>query len=130
MGSDKAMTCFGDEKYTESGSPMSQGEGTPRSRTGIPNSSRSHRSLLPFSEPPFSSWSSPLLLGDLCCYIFLSSIHPPPTLISHPCLSSSAHPIGHSFWRSVSCCDPHRPIQGSHPHQWGQGVSYGYLIWR
>ena len=50
----------------------------------------------------------PLDRGDLCCYIFLSSVHPPPTLISHPCLSLSAHPIGHSFWRSVSCCGPYR----------------------
>ena len=51
----------------------------------------------------FLSLGLPLLLGrppdrgDLCCYIFLSSVHPPPTLVSHPCLSSSAHPIGHSF---------------------------------
>ena len=48
--------------------------------------------------------------GDLCCYIFLSSVHPSPTLVSHPCLSSSACPIGHSFWCSVSCCGPHRPV--------------------
>ena len=84
---------------------------------------------LPVSGPPSSS-SPPLSLGDLCCYIFLSSVHPPPTLVSHPCLSSSACPISHSFWRSVSCCGPHRPVQGSHPHQWGHGVSCGYLIWR
>ena len=51
-----------------------------------------------------------LALGDLCCYIFLSSIYPPPTLVSHPCLSSSARPIGHSFWRSMSCGGPHRPV--------------------
>ena len=38
---------------------MSQEEGTPRSRTGIPNPSRSHRSLLPFSRPPSSSWPPP-----------------------------------------------------------------------
>ena len=105
------------------------------------NPSRSHRSLLPFSGPPYSSWSSlfffappssapHLLLGDLCCYIFLSSIHPPPTLVSHLCLSSSARPIGHSFWCSVSCCGPHCSVQGSHPHQWGKGVSCGYLIRR
>ena len=59
----------------------------------------------------------PPALGDLYCYIFFSSVHPPTTLVSHPCLSSSARPIGHSFWRSVSCCDPHRPVQRSHPHQ-------------
>ena len=106
---------------------------TPRLGTGIPNSSRSNRILLPFSGPPSSSWPSlPPSLGDLCCYIFLSSVHLPPTLVSHPCLSSSARPIGHSFWRFVSCCSPHCSVQGSHPHQWGQGVSWGYLIrrWR
>ena len=119
LGYDEATVCFWGEKHTESGGPTSQGERTPRSRTEIPNSSRSHRSLLPFSGPLSSSWPSPLLLGDLCCYIFLSSVHPPPTLVSHPCLSSSARPISHSFWCSVSCCGPHRPVQGSHPHQWG-----------
>ena len=130
LGFDKATACFGGKEHTESDGPASQGEGTPRSRMGIPNRSRSHVSLLPFSGPPSSSWSSPLSLGDLCCYIFLFSVHLPPTLVNHPCLSSSAHPIGHSFWRSVSCCGPHYSVQGSHPHQWGQGVSCGYLIWR
>ena len=79
------------------------------------------------------SWPSSFsFLGDLSCYILLSSAHPPPTLINHPCLSSSARPIGHSLRRSVSCCGPYRPVQGSHPHQCGQGVSCGYLIrrWR
>ena len=72
----------------------------------------------------------PLLLGDLLCYISFSLVHPPPTLISHPCLYLSARPIGRSFWRSVSCCGPDRTVQGSRPHQWGQGVSCGYLIRR
>ena len=87
------------------------------------------RSLSPFFGP---SSSSPVLpaLGDLCCYISLSSVHPPPTLVSHPCPYSSARPISHYFWRSVSCCGPHRTIQGSHLHQWGQGISCGYLIRR
>ena len=91
-----------------------------------------HRSLFPFSGPPSSSWPSPLplALGDLCCYIFLSSVHHPPTLVSHQCLSSNARPIGHSFWRSVGCCGSHRTVQESHPHQWGQGVNCGYLIRR
>ena len=99
---------------------------------GIPNPSRSHRSLIPFSRPLSSSWPSPLSLDDLCCYIFLSFVHLLPTLVSHLCLSSSARPIGHSFWRSVSCYGPHCSVQGSHPYQWGQGVSCGYLIrrWR
>ena len=77
------------------------------------NSSRSRRSLRPVSGP--------ISLGGLCCYLFLSSVHPPPTLVSHPCLSSSARPLSHSFWRSVSYCGPHRPVQGSHPHQRGSG---------
>ena len=81
------------------------------------NPSRSRRSLPPISGPP-SSFCAPSL-GGLCCYLFPSSVHPPPTLVSHPCLSSSARPLSHSFWRSVSCCGPHRPVQGSHPHQWG-----------
>ena len=121
LGSDKAMACFGGEKHTESGGPTSHGEGTPRSRTGIPNPSQSHRSLLSFSGPFPSSWPPPppFSLGDLCCYIFLSSVHPPPTLVNYPCLSSSARPIDHSFWHSVNCCGPHRRVQGSHPHQWG-----------
>ena len=74
------------------------------------NPSRSRRSLLPVSGPP-------IFLGGLCCYLLLSSVHPPPTLVSHPCLSSSARPLSHSLWRFVSCCGPHRPVQGSHPHQ-------------
>ena len=77
------------------------------------NPSQSRRSLLPVSGPPSPS------LGGLCCYLFLSSVHPPPTLVSHPYLSSSARPLSHSFRRSVSCCSPHRPVQGSHPHQRG-----------
>ena len=40
LGSDEATARFGGEKHTESGGPTSQGEGTPRSRTGIHNSSR------------------------------------------------------------------------------------------
>ena len=67
--------------------------------------------LWAFCPPSFSP-----ALGDLCCYILLSSVHPPPTLISHSCPYSSARPIGHSFWHSVSCCGFHRTVQGSHPH--------------
>ena len=128
LGSNKATTCFGGEKHTELGSTTFQGERTPRLGTGIPNSSRSNRILLPFSGPPSSSWPSPPALGDLYCYIFFSSFHSPPTLVSHLWLSLNARPIGHSFWRSVSCCGPHRIVQGSHPHQWGQGVSCEYLL--
>ena len=87
----------------------------------------SPRSLSP------SSFSLLLLfyfLGDLYCYISFSFVHPPPTLVSHPCPYLSARPIGHSFWCSVSCCGPHHTVQGSRPHKWSQGVSCGYSIRR
>ena len=88
------------------------------------------RSLSPFYGPFGLPPPLPSALGDLCRYISISSVHPPPTLVSHPCPYSSARPIGHSLWRSVSCCDPHCTVQWSHPHQWGQGVSCEYLIRR
>ena len=74
----------------------SQGEGTPRSRTGMRQPPLNHAgaSLLFLGLPPLFSAPS---LGGLYCYLFLSSVHPPPTLVSHPCLSSSAHPLNHSF---------------------------------
>ena len=103
------------KNYTEPNGPTSQGERTPRPRTGTPNS---------FCIPGASLISLGLLLlpcppalGDLCCYIFLFSVHPSPTLVSHPCPYSSAHLIGHSFWCFVSCCGPHCTVQGSHPYQ-------------
>ena len=89
LGFDEATACFGGEKHTESGGPTSQGEGTPHPTTRIPNSSRTPRAsflflglLLLLGYLLFSLW-------DLYCYISFSSIH--------PCLFSSAHPIGHSF---------------------------------
>ena len=78
---------------------------------------------------PRSTLQRPLV-GDLRCYISLLLVHPLPTLVSHPCPYLSARPIGHSFWRSVSCCGPDSTVQGSRPHKWGQGVSCEYLIWR
>ena len=93
----------------------------------LPTPLASHEPLF-FLQAFFFSFSSPLPLGDLCCYISLSSVHPPPILVSYPCPYLSARPIGHSFWYSVSCYGPHRNVQGSHPHQWGQGISCGYLI--
>ena len=87
----------------------SQGEGTPRSRTGMRQPPLDHAGasfLFLGLPPPFRAPS----LGGLCCYLFVSSVHPPPTLVSHPCLSSSARPLSHSFWRSVSCCGPHCPV--------------------
>ena len=107
----------------------SQEEGTLRSRTGMRQPPLDHAgaSFLFLGLPlPFRTPS----LGGLCCYLFLSSVHHPPTLVSHQCLSSNARPIGHSFWRSVGCCGSHRTVQESHPHQWGQGVNCGYLIRR
>ena len=73
---------------------------------------------------------SPSLIGDLWYYISLPLIHHLPTLVSHPCPYLSARPIGHSFWRSVSCCGPDSTVQRSRPHKWSQGVSCGYLIRR
>ena len=86
----------------------------------IPSSSRLSEAFFP---PPFPGRS-------LMLYIFLSLVHPPPTLVSHPCPYLSARPIGHSFWRSVSCCGPNRTVQGSRPHKWGHDVSCGYLMRR
>ena len=103
LGSDGATACFGEEKYTESDGPTSQGEKIPRLRMWTPNSSpilgASLLSLWDFFPPP-SLW-------DLCCYISFFSIHPPPTLVSHLCPYLSACPIDYSLWRSVSCCGPH-----------------------
>ena len=107
-------------KNTESNGPMPQGERTPRLRMWIPNSSRF----------PWAFFFPALLLGDLWCYISFLLVHPPPTLISHPYPYLSARPIGHSFWRSESCCGSERTFQGSCPHKWGKGVSCGYLIWK
>ena len=83
-----------------------------------------HQPLSITQEPPSCFWASPVFgppppLGGLCCYLFPPFVHPPPTLVSHPCLSSCARLLSHSFWRSVNCCGPHRPVQGSHPHQGG-----------
>ena len=105
----------------------SQGERTPRSRTGMRQPPLDHAGasfLFLGLPPPFRAPS----LGGLCCYLFLSSVHPPPTLVSYPCLSSSARPLNHSFWRSMSCCGSYRLVRGSHPHQKDQGVSCAYLI--
>ena len=89
--------------------------------------------LLASQEPLFflwAFWPPPHALGDLYCYIPLFFIHLPHTLVNYPCPYSSARPIGHSFWCFMSCCGPHRIVQGSHPYQWGQGVSCEYLIRR
>ena len=89
----------------------------------VPNSS-------PFPEAFLLLFVSLPFRRSLLLYISFSFVHPPLTLVSHPCPYLSARSIGHSFWRSVSCCGPHRTVQGSRSHQWDQGVSCGYLIWR
>ena len=76
------------------------------------------------------SLPQPPLVGDFSYYISLPLVHPLSTLISHSCPYLSARPIGHSFWRFVSCCGPNSTVQGSHPYKWGQGVNCGYLIRR
>ena len=107
-------------KNIESDGPTSQGK-------GLLVRECEFSTPLTSQEPPFSPLSSG---RSLMLYIFLSLVHPPSTLVSHPCPYLSTHPIGYSFWSSVSCCGPHRIIQGSRPHKWGQGVSCGYLIRR
>ena len=109
LGYNETMACCGDKRHTESGGPIVPGRRDPSLEDGnAPTSSRSRKSLSPVSGPPFS-FCLPSL-GGLCCYLFLSSVHPPPTLVSHPCRSSSARPLSHFFWRSMSCCGPHRPV--------------------
>ena len=79
---------------------------------------------------PITLRLSPLLLWNVYYIIQFSLDYPSPTLVSHPCLYLSAHPISHSFWRSVSCGDPDITVQGSCPHKWGQDISDGYLMRR
>ena len=74
-----------------------------------------------------SSAISPISFGHS---LVILGRFPPLTLVSHPDLSSSARPLSHSFWRSVSSCGPHCAVQRSHPHQRGQSVSCVYLIRR
>ena len=71
LGSDRAMACFGGKKHTESDSPTSQGEGTPRSRMGISNSSRTPgASFLSLGLPPL--FGRPLLLWVISVVIYFS----------------------------------------------------------
>ena len=109
LGCDETTACFGDERHIKSSGPIVLGRRDPSLEDrNAPTSSRSRMSLPLVSRPPFSFCL--LSLGGLCCYLFLSSVYPPPTLVNHPCLSSSARPLSHSFWRSVGCCGPHRPV--------------------
>ena len=79
----------------------------------------------PFFLPPVPP---PLRVFSYIIWFFLD--HPGPTLVSHPFLYLSAHPISHSFWRSASCGDPNSTVQGSCTHKWGQDISYEYLMRR
>ena len=103
LGCDEMTACFGDKMHTESSGLIVPGRRDPslEDKNAL-TPSRSRRSLPPLFRAPS--------LGGLCCYLFLSSVHPPPTLVSHSCLSSSARPLSHSFWRFVSYCGPHRPV--------------------
>ena len=69
LGSDEATTCFEGEKHTESSGPTSQGEGTPRSRTGM------RQPLSVTQKPPSFLWAflfffaAPLFGWSLLLYI-------------------------------------------------------------
>ena len=65
LGSDEATACFGDENHTESGGPTSQGEGTPRTRTGT------RQPLLVTQEPPSFPRASLSFMRSLLLYILL-----------------------------------------------------------
>ena len=121
LGFDGALACWGvmegdqvGAKNIESDGPMSLGERTPHPRMWTPNSSRFLGASLHLFSPSFGR--------SLLLYILFLR-RPPPTLVSHPCPYLNARPIGHSFWCSVNCCGPHRTVQGSRPHKWGQSVS-------
>ena len=110
LGSDKVTTCFGGEKHTESGGPTSQGEGTPRSRTGIPNPSRLNKSLLPFSRPPSSSWPPPLLwVISIVIYYSLPFIFLQHLSVIHayPQVHVPLAILSGALWVTVT---PHRPV--------------------
>ena len=89
------------------------------------------RNLCP-SPPPSLPREPSFYLWEISYLIYLPSVYPDPTLVSHPCLHLSARPIIHSFWHSMSCCDPDSTAKESRPHKWGQDVSCVYLMrrWR
>ena len=70
MGCDEMTACFGDERHTESGSPIVPGRRDPSLEDGNgPTPSRSHRSLPPGSRPPFSSLPPPFFEWSLLLFI-------------------------------------------------------------
>ena len=78
------MACFGGEKYTESDGLTSQGERTPHSRMGTPNSSRVlgvsllSLGLLLLFLSPFSLWVISVVIYPSLSFIlllYLSVIH-------------------------------------------------------
>ena len=104
------------EKRTGSDGPRSQGEGTPRPRTRIPNSSRIPGVSLLFLGLLFPL--PPHFVRSLLLYILLLHLSSSYTCWSSmPILKCTSHwPL---LWRSVSCCGPYRTVQGSHLPQWG-----------
>ena len=60
------------------------------------------------SPPPHPR--SPSILWEISYLIWFALVHPNPAPISHPCPYLSARPISHSFWHSMSCCDPDSTI--------------------
>ena len=118
LGSNKATACSEEGKTYRIRQPKG-----PRKKGTL---ARGLESLTPLaSQGPLSfylgsfSFFHPPSLWDLSCDISSSSIHLLPTLVGHLYPYSSACPIGHFFWRSVSCCGPHRAVQGSHLPQRG-----------
>ena len=114
LGSDEATTCFGGKKHAESSGPTSQGEGTPHSRTGTPNSSRTPRApslflglLLPL--PPFTLWDICVIYPSLpfIFHLHLSIIH------AYPRVHVPSATLSGALWAAVA---PHCIVQGSHSH--------------
>ena len=111
MGSDEVMACFGDEKYTESGGPTSQGEGTPRSRTGM-------RQPLSVTQEPLSCLLAsqflglPLLPGrpPFLCEIYVVIYHSPLFILllhlsvihAHPWVHVSSAILSSALWAVVA----------------------------
>ena len=121
LGSDGATICveIGDDQAGA------------KNRTRRPNALGGKDSSSENMNSRLVSLPRPLpFVGDLSYYISFPFVHHLPTLVSHPYPFLSARPIGHSFWRSVSCYGPNSTVQRSRSHKWGQGVSYGYLIRR
>ena len=123
LGSDETTTCFGDKRHTESGGPTSQGEGTPRSRTGM------CQPLSITQEPPSCFLGLSLRVVSVVIYsslpfillLHLSIIHASPQVHVPSAILSGA------LWATVA---PIALSRGYIHIKGGQGVSYMYLIRR